>query len=896
MKKNLALCMSAAVIGAISVGLIGLSGSIDHPTLYGTATGDDGYVLQINKGVSVTSETGSVASVAGTSLDFGFYLYTGGGNDGFGTLDEGGSFWNKSAIHSLKSITVTLVSGDFDIYTGWMDDDAGYVKYASSVAGYGYGEGEHVIDLSGVLPSYFKLYAKAETVIASIKLNYDCEVVTSNQSLTVKTDAPIVGTDEEVADYNYVWVNVNFEGDYQNYRMVKDGSGNWSYTFENIPVDTEWNYWYRLVLGTEDAPDWDYQAASSHGVNIYEGQTEFVMDQETFSGQPEEVLYDTFKLNITVNITGGTPRDFGNIQIPYWNGSSSVWNEMKSTEYKTTYVFESAEMSTRKTPEFEVYIWDNADIHITPEGDGTWFKVFPTGKSAIEYVTVEFEYPVAGGNYTGTFTHQNLSGMYFPSQTVDVLKTQIVLDPIFTGTDEGFTYSFAGTDIRIDEKDLLIAGLKAGTTTKVTLNSKNNSKTSFFFVIVPESNYVESYDALEISSTKVSTTEQWWTENAADPVAGLTNDFWNGVDVSSSYALYQNGAHFYNDSGVEESLFVLLKNAGVNYCRIRLWVDPNTSGDASYGGGHNDIDTALWIAKEASSVGMKILLDLHYSDFWADPTHQALPKAWSGLTGSSLLSKVTEYTTETINQFKTAGYTPDMVQLGNEISSGVLKQCLNGEDSVTDGVPSYHESLSDYSSGITTAQFVHAASEGVKAVSNSIKCVVHWTQGGGGVSASSINSFFSDIGSSDYDYAGLSIYPYDCFDKMSDAETLFSGISVGKPWLVAETSYPFSGSGYAGSLTAFSIGNSNKGKKNIANVSGYEFTGPGQAKMIHDLTSAVVNGGGKGMFYWEPAWTPNAHVGWAAEGSKCTWSNQGLFSFDGKALPNLGLFNQMLGS
>ena len=120
-------------------------------------------------------------------------------------------------------------------------------------------------------------------------------------------------------------------------------------------------------------------------------------------------------------------------------------------------------------------------------------------------------------------------------------------------------------------------------------------------------------------------------------------------------------------------------------------------------------------------------------------------------------------------------------------------------------------------------------------------------------------------------------------------------MSLSKPWFVAETAYPFSGSSYVyennKDVTNFTISDWTSGITNIK--SEYAFTPSGQANLIHDLTAEVVAKGGKGVFYWEGAWVPNINVGWAGAGSLNTYGNQGFFSYDGKAIANLDLFAQM---
>ena len=307
------------------------------------------------------------------------------------------------------------------------------------------------------------------------------------------------------------------------------------------------------------------------------------------------------------------------------------------------------------------------------------------------------------------------------------------------------------------------------------------------------------------------------------------------------------------------------------------------------------------MAYEAKAAGMKFLLDFHYSDYWTHPGQQIIPKAWNSCnSASSLQAKIKSYTTEVLTSFKNAGCLPDMVQLGNEISSGIYLQKYSGGNESLDsyGQPSYLTGKSNYSYGTSDhsqyTNYIKAASEGVDAVDSSIKKVLHWAKGSS-ISASTINSFFANMPNSYYDYAAISFYPYYCFDSMSNASSILNGLSLSKPWFVADTSYPFTGSSYVyengADVTNFTISNWNTGDTNIS--SSYAFTPYGQAHLIHDLTSAVVSASGKGIFYWEPAWVPNASVGWAGAGSLCTWSNQGFFSYDGKAIANLDLFAQM---
>ena len=139
----------------------------------------------------------------------------------------------------------------------------------------------------------------------------------------------------------------------------------------------------------------------------------------------------------------------------------------------------------------------------------------------------------------------------------------------------------------------------------------------------------------------------------------LRDDFIIGVDMSSIIAVEAAGGVFYNNLGEEQDVFEILKEHGVNHVRIRLWNNPYNASFVGFGGGTNDTETGILIAKRASDVGMGITLDFHYSDFWADPGKQTMPRLWNELNNLELKQAIYEYTFNTINAFKDEGVTPD---------------------------------------------------------------------------------------------------------------------------------------------------------------------------------------------------------------------------------------------
>lgn len=133
-----------------------------------------------------------------------------------------------------------------------------------------------------------------------------------------------------------------------------------------------------------------------------------------------------------------------------------------------------------------------------------------------------------------------------------------------------------------------------------------------------------------------------------EKVAGLPDDFILGVDLSSVLALEKSGVVFYNEKGAVQDIFQTLKEHGVSYIRVRLWNDPYDEQGNPYGGGNNDLATAIAIGKRAARQGLPLFLNFHYSDFWADPAKQQAPKAWQGLNIDAKAEALYRFTKETL--------------------------------------------------------------------------------------------------------------------------------------------------------------------------------------------------------------------------------------------------------
>ena len=148
-------------------------------------------------------------------------------------------------------------------------------------------------------------------------------------------------------------------------------------------------------------------------------------------------------------------------------------------------------------------------------------------------------------------------------------------------------------------------------------------------------------------------------------------DFIKGFDISSLLEVERCGGTF-RDGGGPEDLFAILRRYGANWVRLRLWNDPYDENGNRYGGGTCDLPTVLELARRAKTAGLRWLLDLHYSDFWADPGKQTVPKAWRNLDKAGLEEAVGRYTKDVLCACRAAGVEPDMVQVGNELPNGGL--------------------------------------------------------------------------------------------------------------------------------------------------------------------------------------------------------------------------------
>ena len=378
-----------------------------------------------------------------------------------------------------------------------------------------------------------------------------------------------------------------------------------------------------------------------------------------------------------------------------------------------------------------------------------------------------------------------------------------------------------------------------------------------------------------------------------EPVEGISDDFYRGMDASAVLALENSGVKYYNFDGEEQDVFMTLAQAGVNYIRLRVWNDPYDENGNGYGGGNNDVATAIALGQRATKYGMKVCIDFHYSDFWADPKKQFVPKAWEGMDIEEKSDALYNFTLESLTQLLDAGVDVGMVQIGNEINNG-----MSGETDVAN----VRKLLTAGSKAVREA----AANSGKE-----ILVAVHYTNIDDMKKLDTLLTGLQ-VKEIDYDIVGLSFYPY-WHGTMEDLKNAIIHIrdTYGKKVYVAENAYCYTAEDGDGSA------NSVEGTDDLAE--GYSASVQGQANEVRDVCAAASEAGAEGVFYWEGTWIPvgpadadNSDLwekygsGWASSYASdydpkdagqyyggCSWDNQAMFDFTGHPLASLNVFKYL---
>ncbi len=356
-----------------------------------------------------------------------------------------------------------------------------------------------------------------------------------------------------------------------------------------------------------------------------------------------------------------------------------------------------------------------------------------------------------------------------------------------------------------------------------------------------------------------------------EKVDKLPEDFYFGVDISSYLAEKESGVVYKDQEGnpLDDAGFMaLLKNGGVNLVRLRLWNDPTDEEGHTYGGGHCDLETVQTIGKLASDAGMEVLIDFHYSDFWADPRKQQAPKAWKSLSYEKRIDALHDFTKESLEQLIDNGVNVTMVQIGNETTTGMM-----GEKSFS-----------------RVAKYMNAGSQATREVSKeknrNIQVALHFCN----VEQGKYHSYAEAMEeyNVDYDIFGSSYYPYWHGNTQHlTAELTNIARDFGKKVMVMETSYSRTFEDGDGS------GNTESESKIGVDEFAYDISLQGQADAVRAVVNAVVQVGkstrneetraaGIGVCYWEPAWIPvNVWTEGAKDADEILQKNQEIWENTG---------------
>ncbi|MEW9701523.1 glycosyl hydrolase 53 family protein [Paenibacillus sp. SI8] len=368
-----------------------------------------------------------------------------------------------------------------------------------------------------------------------------------------------------------------------------------------------------------------------------------------------------------------------------------------------------------------------------------------------------------------------------------------------------------------------------------------------------------------------------------NPIENISPDFIKGADVSMLKQIEVSGGRFY-DGGVEKEALQILKDHGVNWVRLRIWNHPFDQDGKPLGGGNNDKAKTNEIAKRAHDLGLKVLLDFHYSDFWADPEKQNKPAEWAGLNTDQLQQALYDYTADVIQGMKAAGAMPEMVQIGNETNTGMV-----WPDGQTTGIGGYDGWANLVKQGV---QAVRDNDPNALDATKRTKIMIHLADGG---NSELYRRNFDQLQARnvDYDVIGFSYYPY-WHGPLDQLKSNMEDISkrYNKEVLVAENAYAYTLDDGDNFSNNFGPGQEKLG--------GYKATVQGQAQEVRDVMNAVAHldgNKGLGVFYWEPDWIPVKGAEWSSRpGEGNGWENQAMFDFNGNALPSLDVFSRVSAS
>jgi len=345
----------------------------------------------------------------------------------------------------------------------------------------------------------------------------------------------------------------------------------------------------------------------------------------------------------------------------------------------------------------------------------------------------------------------------------------------------------------------------------------------------------------------------------------MSQAFIHGMDVSFLDEIEAAGGAFYEDGSAADCLDILQAN-GVNSIRLRIWNEPPRN--------FCNLERTIPMARRIKEKGLHFLLDFHYSDMWADPGKQFKPKAWESLDPDGLRQAVYDYTKQVMTALSDANALPDMVQIGNEITPGMLWP-TGKVDAEFDTDEQWETFASLVKAGIRAAKEVHP----------DVNVMIHIDRGGDNGASVAFYDRFAALGVA-FDTIGLSYYPW-WHGMLEDLRVNLHDLAAryGKAIVVVETAYPWT--------TEPASGQSFIVQADTPLQTSHPATVEGQAAYLRELLAlirSVPQGLGAGFHWWEPCWIP-AKDDWSV-GHANNWSNLTLFDFRGNKLRSLEVLKQ----
>ena len=340
--------------------------------------------------------------------------------------------------------------------------------------------------------------------------------------------------------------------------------------------------------------------------------------------------------------------------------------------------------------------------------------------------------------------------------------------------------------------------------------------------------------------------------------------FYDGADLSYLNEMEDCGARFKNLKNEFQDPFEIFSQAGAEIIRVRLWNNPKWTN-------YSNLEDVKKTIRRSKAMGMKVLLDFHFSDTWADPSTQIIPEDWISFVDDEIeLGEILyHYTESVLIALKDENLKPDLVQIGNEINTMILQKEGQHNENIDWNRNSY---------------LINKAIAAVRNLDKNIEIMLHIAQPENAL-------WWFDLAVknkiTDFDWIGLSYYPKWSTIKLEEVnqplKTLINTYS--KKLMVVETAYPF---------TLENADSADNILDEDALISGFPANAEGQYQYLLNLKNQIRTAGGQGLIYWEPAWvSTNCKTLW---GTGSHWDNATLFDFNHKALPSLLFMKDSLSS